>query len=217
MSSSTMNGNSNSSQSVPPTDTPNPPPLIPFSESDNSDAVALRSVISILQIQRQQSLQDLKTLEQQKKVAVADPEAFAADVAAGKVKTVSGNRLLAGQHVGREYRASANGLHDSALDSDRVDERSSQAVSKFGSVPGPQNIVRCPPVNWAKYHVVGESLDKLHEEQRIRPKPGEPRRDGDPLQAPKCVIAAPYVPRTDKAPVSPRRTRSFTKRGGIKH
>lgn len=149
----------------------------------------------------------MKTLEQQKMAAVANPEAFVADIMAGKLKTGSGNRPFAGPKVEREYKGSADGFQDSALDSDE-DEESSQTTSRFGTVPGVQNVVRSPPINWAKYHIVGESLDKLHEEQTARPKPGQPRRDGDPLRAPKHVIAAPYSPWTDKVMDSPMRTRS---------
>ena len=202
MSSSTINGTSNDYQSAPTPNTPQPPPLLPFSESDNSDAIALRAAISILQLQRQQSLRDLKTLEQQKKAAVADPEAFAADVAAGKVKTASQSGPLAG----------GDDFQDSALDSDEDDNRSSQTSSRFDTIPGPQNIVRTPPINWAKYHIVGEALDKLHEEQRARPTPGQPRRDDDPIRAPKHVIAAPYSPWADKQADSPMRTRSYAKK-----
>lgn len=154
----------------------------------------------------------MKTLEQQKTAAVADPEAFAADVAAGKVKTASGNGPLAGPHVKMEYKRSGDGLHDSALDSDEDEEQPVQTASRFGSVPGPQNVVRSPPINWAKYHIVGESLDKLHEEQRARPKPGQPRRDDDPLRPPEHVIAKPYSPWTDKLTDSPMRTRSLAKK-----
>lgn len=142
---------------------------------------------------------------------MADPEAFVVDVVAGKLKTSSGNGPLAGPNLGKEYKASPD-LQDPALDSDEGYERSSQTASKFGTVPGPQNIVRSPPINWAKYHIVGESLDKLHEEQRARPNPGQPRRDDDPLRAPKHVIAKPYSPWADKIPDSPMRTRSVTKK-----
>ena len=213
MSSSTIDENSNDYQSGLPPTSPQPPPLLPFSESDNSDAIALRSAISILQIQRQQSLRDLKTLELLKKAAVADPETFAADFASGRLKTASANGPFVGPSVGKEHKGLADDFQDSALDSDEEDERSCKAASKFGSVPGPQNIVRCPPINWAKYHIVGESLDKLHEEQRARPTSGQPRRDGDPLRAPKHVIAAPYSPWTDKLrDISPMRTRSVAKK-----
>ncbi|KAL9067567.1 MAG: hypothetical protein Q9157_006771, partial [Trypethelium eluteriae] len=78
---------------------------------------------------------------------------------------------------------------------------------RFPKLPGMQNIFRCPPVNWAKYHVVGESLDKLHEEQMKRPNEGEPTFDPGVAQgsgsivkgqvdhlgrAPESVVAKPY-------------------------
>ena len=81
--------------------------------------------------------------------------------------------------------------------------------SRFPKLPEPQNVFRCPPVNWAKYHVVGESLDKLHEEQMKRPSEGEPQVEAALSQgqgagnimkgqvdhlgrAPESVIARPY-------------------------
>lgn len=197
--------------SPPSQNTPQPPPLIPFSESDNSDAIALRSAISILQIQRQQTLRDLKTLERQKKAAVADPEAFAADALAGKVKTTSQGGLSLGPILEKPPKGSAGECEDSAIESD-VDDGPPQQSSRFDPIPGPQNVVRTPPINWAKYHIVGESLDKLHEEQKARPIPGQPRRDGDPLRAPEHIMAAPYNPWTDKLTDSPMRTRSSSKR-----
>ncbi|KAL2134758.1 hypothetical protein VTI74DRAFT_10914 [Chaetomium olivicolor] len=42
------------------------------------------------------------------------------------------------------------------------------------SLPKPQTIVRCPPINWSQYGVVGSSLDKLHAEQLAAPTPGQP-------------------------------------------
>lgn len=76
------------------------------------------------------------------------------------------------------------------------------------AIPRPQDVVRMPAVNWAKYGVVGESLDKLHEEQRERPSLGEPeqlrRRADQPKvldnmgksgeRAEKAHVAAPYNP-----------------------
>lgn len=82
--------------------------------------------------------------------------------------------------------------------------------SKFAPIPTPQNIFRCPPINWAKYHVVGESLDKIHAEQIARPptsdvvgaiaSAGEPvNSDGTAVQArnPPYVLSAPYSPFQD--------------------
>ncbi|KAF2436565.1 hypothetical protein EJ08DRAFT_655551 [Tothia fuscella] len=81
------------------------------------------------------------------------------------------------------------------------------------AMPKPQDIVRMPPINWAKYGVVGESLDKLHEEQRERPTLGQPeqlqRRTDQPKtpladmgysgeRAEKAYLAAPYNPLSEK-------------------
>lgn len=195
-------------------------PLLPFSESDNPDAIALRSALSILHIQRQNALRDLKTLERQKKIAKADPEAFAADLVAGRVKTVrrsDGLGIIAPQPRKQEDHAPTNeekiDQDDTAVAMNYNEEEQhenqqppspadSQRRSKFDDMPGPQNIIRTPPINWAKYHIVGEPLDRLHEEQTTRPTSGQPRRDGDessPLGlGPKHVIAAPYSPWTDK-------------------
>ncbi|KAK3063282.1 hypothetical protein LTS18_001687 [Coniosporium uncinatum] len=90
-------------------------------------------------------------------------------------------------------------------DSDEDEDEPSPPPSKFGAMPAPQNIVRMPAINWAKYNVVGESLDSLHEEQRRYPTLGTPARDGHPssppnpnVRAPEHHIAKPYDPMTDK-------------------
>lgn len=193
---------------APPPTTIRPPPPVPISESDNPDAIALRSAISILQIQRQQSLRDLKTLEQQKQAAVADPVAFAQGLSAGKVKSASTTGLFDGTS------GSHNSTATQSTGSDPDNQHAAnQADPNFGTIPGPQNIVRCPPINWAKYHIVGEALDKLHEEQRARPTPGEPQRDELPARATEHVVAAPYRPWADKLTEPPMRTRSVAKKG----
>ena len=73
---------------------------------------------------------------------------------------------------------------------------------KLGKIPKPQNIVRMPAINWAKYHIVGEPLDKMHEEQRLRPTLGEPRHDtpsaASTSRSPEHTLAAPYRPFVDK-------------------
>ena len=194
-----------------------PPQPVPISESTNSDAIALRAAMSILQLQRQQALRDMQTLERQKEAAVADPEAFARDVASGKIKA-RGMRDILGP-VG-EMPSDMNGissgrkgeLHSSLADdakdrevmddSETEDDKSAAQVNRdFGEIPSEQNVVRMPPINWAKYHIVGESLDKLHAEQRARPVPGQPLRDEDlkpKPRAPEHVIASPYDPWRDK-------------------
>ena len=194
-----------------------PPQPLPISESTNSDAIALRAAMSILQLQRQQALRDMQTLEEQKEAAVANPEAFARDVASGKIK-VRGMRDILGPvgamptDINDESSGREGELHPSLADdvkdreemddSETQDDKSAaQLNSDFGEIPSEQNVVRMPPINWAKYHIVGESLDKLHAEQRARPVAGQPLRDEDlkpKPRAPEHVIASPYDPWRDK-------------------
>lgn len=168
---------------VPPVFKPQPQP-VPISESENPDAIALRSAISILQLQKQQSVRDIKTLERIKAAAAADPEGFLHDLTTGRLKTKDRGAVL-------------QFTHDDTVATDKTDneEPGKQATDKdtsafpFGPIPPPQNVVRMPPINWAKYQVVGEPLDRIHQEQLRRPSTGEP--------APEYNLASPYRPLVD--------------------
>ena len=142
-----------------------------LSLDENPDAIALRNAISILQIQRQQSIKDIQTLDRLKNAALQDPQGFLADLKDNKLS-----------------QPSRPGLEIDIQDS---------STSKFPSIPPPQNIVRSPPINWDKYHVVGASLDKLHAQQQRFPgiTDAQIQRSGHP---PKHVIAAPYRPGIDR-------------------
>ncbi|KAJ5140938.1 hypothetical protein N7448_004346 [Penicillium atrosanguineum] len=167
---------------------PEPPP-VPISESENPDAIALRSAISILQMQKQQGQRDLITLERMKQAAAADPEGFARELAAGRLRTEDRGAVI----------QFTDGADDDEMETenDSEDETKQKGdkspASKFGRIPPAQNIVRTPPINWAKYQVVGEPLDRMHAEQLRRPYAGEPRRD----PAPEYVLASPYRPLVD--------------------
>lgn len=162
------------------------PAAVPISESDNPDVIALRSAISVLQLQKQKALKDIKTLDEMKKAAIADPEGFAQELVAGRLSSQD-----------------QNGFVDTHLPPDQDDDEEEDSVKaqspegKFGKIPSPQNVVRMPPINWAKYQIVGEPLDRMHDEQRTRPIHGEPRQDPN-QRAPEHFIAAPYRPLTDK-------------------
>lgn len=86
---------------------------------------------------------------------------------------------------------------------------------KFEDIPGPQNIVRCPPIEWGKYRVVGEALDKLHEEERRRPGGERAVEDvaGARVRVPEAVIAAPYDAFLDRLGEEGMRTRRRTREG----
>jgi len=181
--------------------------------SDNPDAIALRAAMSVLQIQRQQALRDMKTLEAQKEKALEDPEAFVRGVKEGNIKArgMSGIVPIATEQDSTE-------IDDDGMDTDGGENRpDGQNNSPFGTIPSAQNVVRMPPVNWAKYHIVGESLDKLHDEQRVRPSMGQPLRDEDfrlRERATESVVAAPYNPWVDRVGEKPTRTRNGAKKKG---
>ncbi len=192
-------------------------PLLPFSESDNPDAIALRNAISILQIQKEQSKRDLVSLEKIKRAAVSDPETFAQDLSAGKLQTKQSLSLFQDStpttdHTSQDLESETEESPKISGSENILGQRIPQSASKFGPVPGPQNIVRCPPINWAKYHVVGDSLDRLHQEQVLRPSPGEPQHDESSERAPEHFVAAPYRPLVDRVIDHPMRTRNAGKR-----
>ena len=164
----------------------------------------------------------MQTLERQKEAAVADPEAFARDVAGGKIRARGmrgilgpvgevregfdgGNTTRTGGVDGGSADGGGGGGEAHGLgDGDDGDDDATVGMgggAAFGEIPSGQNVVRMPPVNWAKYHIVGASLDKLHEEQRSRPVAGQPLRDGDVKlkpRAPEHVVASPYDPWRDR-------------------
>ncbi|KAI9883367.1 MAG: hypothetical protein M1823_004857 [Watsoniomyces obsoletus] len=145
---------------------------------DDADAIALRAAMSVLELQRERCKADLKKLEQIKDQALANPEAFLEDLRIGRLRHEGDQRAL----VSFNGRGSSTGAPN-------------QTMSSFGTIPSPQNVVRCPPINWAKYRVVGEALDKLHAEQTRFPDGGEPPRSA--VRAPEALIACPYRPMAD--------------------
>ncbi|KAK8168239.1 hypothetical protein BKA80DRAFT_57563 [Phyllosticta citrichinensis] len=168
------------------------PPSKPIDETENTDAIALRSAIALLQIQRDKSKTDIQALQRIKQAAVAEPEAFVEELKSGRLKPKRETNDVLGPTLG--------GL-ESLINSDQEDSddearspTSGPPPPKFGPVPEMQNIFRCPPINWDKYHVVGESLDKIHLEQRQRPGHAPPGQ----MRAPVHRIAAPYSPFTDR-------------------
>ncbi|KAL4900701.1 hypothetical protein BDW74DRAFT_92164 [Aspergillus multicolor] len=189
---------------TPPTFAAQPPP-VPISESSNPDAIALRSAISILQLQKQQSLRDIQTLERMKDAAAADPEKFVRELVDGKLTRKEQGGFIDFNHEEEN--------HDEDM---QMNDSGSQNEPALGTLPAAQNVVRMPPINWAKYQVVGESLDKMHEEQLRRPSLGEPRRDeaqvptSTPAPAPEYHLAMPYQPLIDKLE-SPTKAKSISK------
>jgi hypothetical protein len=160
--------------------------------------------MAILQLQARNAAADIKSLQEIKERAMKEPEEFARALQAGELKT------------------KGDGLFDfSKEDSDdeEEDEGKGEAMQVDGQagtvpkakpwpkLPKPQNVVRAPPINWNKYAVVGESLDKLHADQQARPSEGMPQRlgpdgslsyGGDGLRRADFGVAAPYSVGKDK-------------------
>jgi hypothetical protein len=187
------------------------PPPEPIDESTNPDAIALRAAISVLQVQRQRALQDLRTLEQQREAAVGQPDEFATALAQGKVRSKTTQGML-GAPEDSSSEDSDSDTKDAGKKRGKASEETKDSAPAFGQIPAPQNIVRCPPINWSKYHVAGEALDRLHHEQQVRPDPGLPPRDPT-VRPPEHHIAAPFSPWKDKVPDGPSKTKMDPKRG----
>ncbi|KAI1118778.1 hypothetical protein F5Y14DRAFT_397612 [Nemania sp. NC0429] len=237
----------------------------PIDFDSNPDVLAIRSAISILQMQRRKAERDMAALDRVKSAALAEPEAFVRDLTAGRVR-VEGERLFvggvrAGEEGDKSRSTSSRSSDDSDSDSDSESDESrgdetmkdaepnallySQPLSQghagetsntashpgatipgplpWASIPKPQNVIRCPPINWSQYAVVGESLDKLHDEQVRSPAQGTPAvltpegrfefkaggSGGVGKQERYIGVAAPYAPGKDKidrkSKIPPRR------------
>ncbi|KAI1437531.1 hypothetical protein GGR50DRAFT_644137 [Xylaria sp. CBS 124048] len=225
-----------------------PLPTQPIDFDSNPDVLALKSAISILQMQRKKAERDMATLSRVKNTALADPESFVRDLTTGRVG-VEGERLLysgaqdedsnseeseselesESNEEEEEEEAKGKQADDNNIDMSSVNPGASESQPattaieekakikpsvkmaqppQWAAIPKPQNIVRCPPINWAQYAVVGESLDKLHNEQVQRPAQGTPAslmpngyfefKGGGGRQEQYLGVAAPYAPLRDK-------------------
>ncbi|KAG5949980.1 hypothetical protein E4U53_005585 [Claviceps sorghi] len=183
-----------------------PPPPEPIDFDSNPDVIALKSAISVLQVQKGRATRDIQALSRIRAEALADPEAFIKDLAAGNVKP-------------RDDAAFGFGSDDSDQDDEETDKktparRQTGKPKVWSALPKPQDVVRCPPINWAQYAVVGESLDKLHAEQVSRPSQGTPavfepgglyNAGGEGVQETYSGVAAPYDPARDAIDRKPKR------------
>ncbi|KAK4637684.1 uncharacterized protein CLAFUR5_01905 [Fulvia fulva] len=76
---------------------------------------------------------------------------------------------------------------------DTSDKMDVEAVTPFPRIPGPQNVVRMPYVNWDKYGIAGDSLESLHAQQQKWPgSAGTSQSKGR-----EYTVAAPYSPFVD--------------------
>lgn len=204
------------------------PPNLPFSAEDSIDAIALRAAISTLQFQKQKAQGDLKTLESMKKLALSDPEHFTAELKAGRLnedrpKLSSLRPFVEGDEDSEEEEEQAvlgaerDDGEGSALKKpsqsppprteipDSQPSQSAPAVAdtcrRFPRIPGAQDVVRTPYINWAKYGVVGAPLDSMHAQQQRWPGSTNFTHD----RGREHAVAAPYSPFYDDLEDPPRR------------
>jgi len=167
------------------------PSSIPLPEDDNIDAIALRAAIYTLQIQKEKSLRDIKTLQKLKEAAGQDPEGFLGEYTAGRLR----------QETNKADPLGATFEDNDSDGEDVAETERDPKASAYPMIPSRQNVIRCPPINWAKYEIIGAPLDRMHEAQRRRPSPGEPVREGGLSQIPvpnEHSIHAPYDPFKDR-------------------
>ncbi|RDA93127.1 hypothetical protein CP533_4061 [Ophiocordyceps camponoti-saundersi (nom. inval.)] len=159
---------------------PPPPESIDF--DTNTDVLALRSAISVLQVQKKRAAADIQSLSSARDAALDDADAFVRDLASGKVNNAS----------------AAAGADD---------------AKPWTSLPRPQEVVRCPPINWSQYAVVGDSLDKLHADEVRRPSQGIPATVGPDGsyefrgEGPRETypgVATPFAPGKDRIDRKPK-------------
>ncbi|KAI1322187.1 hypothetical protein F5Y16DRAFT_404680 [Xylariaceae sp. FL0255] len=199
------------------------PPPDPIDFDSNPDVLALKSAISVLQMQRRKAERDMATLDRVRSAAVAQPEAFVRDLTSGRAGVEGSGRT--------QNDDSSSDTSDSSDDEDNenvatipTNQETKSKPAKIAKVktenipeddpppwtaiPKPQNIVRCPPINWSQYAVVGPSLDRLHNDQVQRPAQGTPAtitadgqfefKAGEGKQERYVGIAAPYAPGKDR-------------------
>lgn len=155
----------------------------PFAFEDSTDVIALRAVLSSLQMQKARAETDIRTLRDIKTQALAYPDEFQ--------KHVIESAALQTQSTDFDPSLDTAVAHEKDNTQTDTDTSMIDSAVSFPAIPTPQDIVRCPPINWDKYHIVGEPLDRLHREQQAWPGsdhenlPRQPRRQ-------ESVIAAPY-------------------------
>ena len=181
------------STAIAPTEYVTAPPPQPFSSEDSIDAIALRAAISSLQYQKSRAQKDLRTLDTLKRAAVENPDLFRAELIAGRFreeeKSSARDWLTALDSDSSTEAGDEGGAEKARHDGDDEVMADASDPPPFANIPGPQNVVRMPHVNWDKYHIHGPALDALHERQRRWPGIAGPGRE--------FAVAAPYSPWLD--------------------
>jgi hypothetical protein len=179
--------------------------------------IALKSAIAILQMQAKNAVGDVRRLRDIKERALRDPEEFLRARERGEVRVREAG-------FGPSYESEEEGsdaemkTEDDVKNENEGKDRSGSGEKKGEEwlLPRMQNVVRCPPINWSQYAVVGESLDKIHKDQLKRPVEGTPQRvgpdgnliyGGEGERREHVGVYAPYDPLRDKVDVKKKNGR----------
>lgn len=175
--------------------------------------IALRSAIAILQMQARNAGSDVRRLRDVKERALRDPEAFLGARERGEVRVRDGgfgpSYESEDEDDDEDSEPGMKGEHDVKMDGEGRDG-SAEKKGEEWLLPRMQNVVRCPPINWSQYAVMGESLDKIHKDQLDRPVEGTPQRigpdgnliyGGEGERREHVGVYAPYDPMRDKVEV----------------
>lgn len=145
--------------SSPPTPAPAPlpPPLssssLPLSSKaepaspKNTDSIALASALRLLMLQRERARKDILLLEELRAEALDQPLEFLS--------------LL-----NRASPSSPTSPSAPSFSSSTPPTPTSTASPSGRGIPKPQEIYKCPPIEWEKYKILPSPLDKMHEDQQ---------------------------------------------------
>lgn len=154
------------------------------------------------------------TLSKQRDAALQNPRAFAEALRRDEVKMrdTAGTGGLGGfDDCEGDEDARDNGTE---IDDDEMSTSPTSPITpsaplhSFGPIPTPQNVVRTPRINWAKYHIMSKPLENMHKSESQNPTEGTPRTDQDLKQEisrmqglgrqGEAVLTAPYDPWKDE-------------------
>lgn len=200
-----------------------PPPPAPVEVIDfdsNTDVLAVKSAISVLQLQKKKAAQDIRTLQRFKNQAMQDPEAFLRAADLGEIRTEGDATFPEDSEEEDDEEGDGdvemNGTGEQTTKADvhkagaeNGTAQKTKSHTSFPPLPVPQKVVKVPPINWAQYGVIGDSLDKLHNDQLRHPTPGSPARLGPDGQVLNGYTGSEFEMR-DPSPQSPAGTLKAT-------
>ena len=155
------------------------PDPITVTFNNNPDVLATKAALSVLLLQKQNAERDIGALQATKERALADPGEFLGAIRDGEIKSRGDNVFDHSLVISTDD--DDNDDHDDNReeeDETKMGHKRKQERKAWAKLPIPQHVVRAPPINWNQYAVVGESLNKLHADQKARPTEGVPQRLG---------------------------------------